>query len=152
MMSLIGMVLHFVISRSAAKFSMDELQTRLKLSSAEVAERIGKASDTPTNHGLASHLIGIERWGQRRLRSVLGEALEMGEYDQDRPNSDIPLKNLRDLFVETRQQTLALIKELKKVPGIENKMIVHNDIGSLSVRGWLFYLDSHANRESQNIK
>ena len=151
-MSLIGTILHFVISRSAARFSLDELQTRLKLSGKDVAERIEKAAETPTNHGLASHLIGIERWGQRRLRSALGEPLVKDEYDQDRPNSDIPLKTLSSLFSETRQQTVELIDELKKVPGVENKMIPHNDIGNLSVRGWLFYLDSHANRESQNIK
>ena len=151
-MSLISTILHFVISRSAAKFSLDELQTRLKLSSESVAGRIEQASDTPANRGQACHLIGIERWGQRRLRSALGEPLVMDEYDPDRPGDDQPLQALSSLFVETRQQTLALIDELKKVPGIENKLIPHNEIGDLTVRGWLFYLDSHANRESQNIK
>jgi len=151
-MSFVGTILHFVVSRSAAKFSLDELQTRLKLSSESIAERIENATDTPANRSQASHLIGIERWGQRRLRSVLGEPLVMDEYDADRPGEDQSLKALSNLFVETRQKTLALIDELKKVPGVENKMIPHNDIGNLSVRGWLFYLDSHANRESQNIK
>ena len=151
-MSFVGTILHFVISRSAAKFSLDELQTRLKLSSESVAEHIEKAADTPANRGQATHLIGIERWGQRRLRSVLGEPLEMGEYDPERPGGDQSLKALSTLFSETRKKTVALVNELKKVPGVENKMIPHNDIGNLSVRGWLFYLDSHANRESQNIK
>jgi hypothetical protein len=151
-MSLISTILHFVISRSAVKFSLDELQTRLRLSSESITECIEKAPDTPANRGQVSHLIGIERWGQRRLRTALGEPLVMGEYDADRPSEDQPLETLSNLFSETRQQTLALVDELKKVPGVENKMIPHNEIGDLSVRGWLFYLDSHANRESQKIK
>jgi hypothetical protein len=160
-MSLIGALLHFVIERSAAKLSLDELYEKLQTSSSTLTNTLEKAADTPANRAKASHIIGIERWSQRRLRTVLGEPppnsgcdarLVMDEYDRDRPDAAQSLQTLGGLFRDARKQTLALVQQLGKMRGVETKIVPHNSLGDLTVRGWLFYLDSHASREAMGIK
>ena len=151
-MSLIGKLLHFFMERSAAKSSLDDLQTRLQLATAALASRMENGADTPANRKRASHVIGIERWSQRRLRSLLGEPLVMDEYDGYRPSLDQPLKVLGGEFTAARLQTLALIQDLRKAGSVEGKTVPHNAMGDLSVLGWLYYINAHAARESQGIK
>jgi len=43
-------------------------------------------------------VIGIERWGQRRLRMLLGEPPVSDEYDSYRPGEDLSMPALRDAF------------------------------------------------------
>jgi hypothetical protein len=151
-MSLIGKLLHFVMERSAGKTNLDELQTKLQTASAGLASQMEKGADTPDNRQRASHVIGIERWSQRRLRTLLGEPLVMDEYDSYRPSPDLTLKALGAEFTAARQQTLALIQELRQANCVEGKTVPHNEIGNLSVLGWLVYINSHAAREAQGIK
>ena len=117
-----------------------------------MAAQMDTASDTPANRDRAGHVIGIERWSQRRLRTLLGEPLLMDEYDSYRPAADQPLKTLGALFKSTRQGTLDLVQELGKISGVESETVPHNEMGNLTVRGWLVYILSHAAREGQPIK
>jgi hypothetical protein len=151
-MSLIGKLLHFYMERSAAKSSLDELQTRLQLAGVRLVSRMEKGADTPADRERARHVIGMERWSQHRLRSLLGEPLVMDEYDGYRPQPDLPLITLGGEFSAARVQTLALIQELRKAGGVEGKTVPHNDMGDLSVRGWLVYLNAHSTRELQGIR
>jgi hypothetical protein len=151
-MSIIGKLLHFVMERSAGKTNLDELQTKLQAASAGLSRQMENGADTPDNRQRASHVIGIERWSQRRLRTLLGEPLVMDEYDSYRPSSDLNLKALGAEFTAARQQTLALIKELRQANCIADKTVPHNEMGNLSVLGWLVYINSHAAREAQGIK
>ncbi|MEO8167117.1 MAG: hypothetical protein ABI623_02660, partial [bacterium] len=50
-------------------------------SGAAVAERMARAADTPGNRDVAAHIIGIERWGARRLRTALGDVALADEYE-----------------------------------------------------------------------
>ena len=151
-MSLIGKLLHFVMERSAAKSSLDEMQAKLQSASAGLAGQMQNGADTPENRQRAAHIIGIECWSQHRLRSLLGQPLVMDEYDGYRPSPDLTLKALGKEFTAVRQQTLALIQELRQANCVEGKTVPHNDIGNLSVLGWLVYINSHASREAQGIK
>jgi hypothetical protein len=45
-----------------------------------------------------------------------------------------------------------LIQELRQADCVEGKTVPHNDLGNLSVLGWLVYINSHSARESQGIK
>jgi hypothetical protein len=98
-----------------------------------------------------SHVVGIERWGQRRLQVALGEPLLMDEYDNYRPARDLDWQGLQAEFQATRRETIALAQRLEQA-GAEATRVNHNSFGDLSVRGWLYYLGRHADLESRRIK
>jgi hypothetical protein len=98
------------------------------------------------------HITGIERWGQRRLQILLGEPPIADEYDGYRPGTDLTLDEQRALFRETRTATLALIDQLQAAGVGDDATAPHNDFGPLTVRGWLRYLDMHANLESKKLR
>ena len=116
-----------------------------------VAERIGWAQPTPTSIKTARHIIGMERWGQRRLEVALGKPLQMDEHHPYKPQGeDLSPADLRLEFEATRQKTLELAAQLEKKNYAEK--IPHNGIGPLSVLGWLHYLNTHAYWESRRLK
>jgi hypothetical protein len=56
---------------------------------------------------------------------------------------------MRAAFAETRAETVALARQLDE-RGIDPAMTVpHNDLGVLSVGGWLAYLVQHPDQESR---
>jgi hypothetical protein len=98
-----------------------------------------------------AHIIGIERWGQRRLRVALGEPLITDEYDSYCPSIALFWQDLREEFRTTRANTVALIRQLDDAHIDDSVGIRHNDLGILTVHGWVRYLDMHANEESKKI-
>ena len=86
-MSLIGKIIHAFIERGAGRLSINEIKTKLTETEAVITDRILKAADTPKNRDMASHLIGIERWAQKRLSVTVGEPLVIEEYDAYRPGT-----------------------------------------------------------------
>ena len=152
-MSLVGKIIHYFAERTARSLDFPTLHTRLKASGDAISGRAEQAADTPANREALRHITGIERWAQHRLHSVLdGSVVVMDEYDAYSPAADLDLKALRSTFQQARTATLALVDELQKVPGAESKTVPHNDLGALSLRGWLVYLDMHSGRESRSIK
>lgn len=151
-MSLVGKIIHFVIEKQAAKKTLSELQSNLRASASIVAERMRSAADTPTNRGQASHLTGIERWAQPRLRVFLGDKLVQDEYDSYRPSADLNMAAQAKAFSDTRAATLELIAALQKAGAPGAQTTPHNDIGQLSLRGWLMYLENHSKSESAGLK
>lgn len=146
-MSISGTLQRILIERTAARHTPGELLERLDRTGAVISERLGAAADTPGNRATAAHVIGIERWGQRRLRVALGEPLVRDEYDAYRPSEELDMAALAALFAETRQQTVALASLAAQLP--ESVTAPHNDLGDLSVAGWLVYLEGHAERETR---
>lgn len=151
-MSLIGKIIRFVIERQAAKKSLSILQSDLRASKSIVAERIRSAADTRPNRGQASHLIGIERWAQPRLRVFLGDKLLQDEYDSYRPSVDLDMAALAKAFTAARAATLELIDALQKAGTSGTQAVPHNSLGQLSLRGWLMYLENHGKSESSGLK
>jgi hypothetical protein len=117
-----------------------------------VTRRFQTGSDTTRNRQTASHIVGIERWGQQRLRSLLGEPPVMDEYDGYRPGPDCTLRELADEFPQTRQATLALLQVLadRKIP--LTQQVLHNESGLMSVGAWFVYFENHAGRESRFVR
>lgn len=138
-----------LLNLPARFMSIDSLIEKLEKSGEIVAGRITNAPETYENHKEITHIVGIERWGQQRLKVALGEPFRQEEYDGYRPPKDTPWAGLKDTFEATRQQTLELGMSLKDCdPAIR---INHNTYGPLSVRAWLFYLNIHANLTSRSI-
>jgi hypothetical protein len=132
------------------------------LSAAQMAQRLERdgrtlertfaaARDNEHNRRLLSHITGIERWGQSRLRVALGEPLVMDEYDGYRPPREASWAELQDAFRSTRQQTVALAGQLDQAIASGVK-VPHNQFGPLTVRSWLRYLDIHANMEAKKLR
>jgi len=150
-MGLIGSLLRFITERGARGHSYQSLGQRLATSGEEVADRTERMADTPKNRAQANHIIGIERWGQRRLRVALGEPLLHDEYDGYRVQGDT-VAALREAFRSTRAETLALVQQLEAAGLPPATTVPHNDMGETTLRGWLYYLTVHASRESRRLR
>jgi hypothetical protein len=150
-MSIMGSALRALVERGASKYSVEELEAHLRESGEEVTGKLAAAADSPHNREVACHVIGIERWGQSRLTTCLGRPRVDDEYDGYRPAAD-SMATLTEEFREARRDTLAQIELLRQIDGLESRTCAHNDMGELSVKGWLSYLDSHATRELRRLK
>lgn len=53
-------------------------------------------------------------------------------------------------FAEAREQTIALAHQAANLP--PSVTARHNDLGDLSVKGWLAYLEGHATRPEINLR
>jgi hypothetical protein len=141
-----------VIDRPARKKTIDELKTQLESSAKEMSERLEKRQDSPTNRRQLCHIVGIERWGQRRLRVAIGEPFLAEEYDHYRPSLESTWSELINEWGTTRKNTLALANDLSQPSTLQDLKILHNMYGLLSINGWLRYLDVHARSEMKRIK
>ena len=146
---LIGLVRRPMAERHARGKAIAELADELEVSGRDLDQRMKGRPDTPGNREAAAHWVGIERWGQRRLRVALGEPFVADTYHPYRPDVGEGFEALRAAFAETRAETVALARQLDE-RGVDPATIVrHNDLGDLSVRGWLAYLIQHPDQESR---
>ncbi len=151
-MSLVGKVLGALVERQGRGASIGEWADRLTQSGDSVARRIASAPDTPKNRDVAAHIVGIERWGQRRLRTILGEPLVRDEYNGYRPPASEDVAVLAQTFQQVRGETVALVRLLQAEGCAPTAKAPHNDLGETSILGWLSYLNGHAAMESRKIR
>jgi hypothetical protein len=135
--------------RPARKHSVVEHAARLAASGDEVRERLAGAAPTPPNVARLRHIIGIERWGQRRLRAFLGEPPTADEHHPYKPTTTEWSALLAE-FASARADTVALAGQLTTTDPA--RTVAHNQFGPLSARGWLRYIHGHARTESKLVK
>jgi hypothetical protein len=146
---LIGLVRRPMAERGARGKGLERLAAELEASAASMDARLASAGDTPGNRGAIAHWVGIERWGQRRLRVALGEPFVEDGHHPYRPDEAAGVAALRRAFAETRAETVALVGRLREA-GVDPATIVrHNDLGDLTIAGWLAYLVQHPEQESR---
>jgi hypothetical protein len=139
------------LERPFRSLSAEQMAGRLELDGRTLERTFAAAKDSPDNRKLLSHISGIERWGQSRLQVALGAPLLMDVYDSYRPSREAGWAELQDAFHRTRQQTVAVARQLG--PAVEGGVRVpHNQFGPLTVRSWLRYLDMHATWEAKKLK
>lgn len=146
---LIGAMRRPMAERHAKGKALTELAGELKASGEALDARFAQAPDSGANREALAHWIGIERWGQRRLQVALGEPLVIDAYHGYRPDKEQGMAHLRDAFAQTRADTLALIDRLQDAGVDPATTVRHNDLGDLSVAGWLAYLLQHPEQESK---
>ena len=151
-MNLIGRFFGWYMQRGSKDISIAELTTALEESKDEVADKIRQGNGTQDNRLQACHVIGLERWGQRRLEILLGEPEVSDEMDPYCPASDTSMSDLAETFEATRDDTLAIVERLRESSVAPDAEAPHNDMGDLSLRAWLFYLNGHALREAGRVK
>ena len=149
---MIGMALRPVAEWQARGRSSEAFAAALERSGKNIAARFGQASDTPGNREAVNHITGIERWGGRRLRVALGEPPVMDSYRAYRLPEESDIKALARAFADTRRQTVELALELGRTDPNLKTTVRHNDLGELSVGGWLAYLGAHAGREQFRVR
>lgn len=129
--------------------TIEQLADELEASAVTMDERMQDRPDSEMNREAIAHWIGIERWGQRRLDVALGATRVMDAYHGYRPDKEQGVEGLRHEFAETRAETVKLARRLAEKGVDPSKTIRHNDLGDLSVRGWLAYLIQHPEQESR---
>jgi hypothetical protein len=132
--------------------TLEGMAGRLAESGRSLEQRFVAAPDTPANREQLSHIIGIERWGQSRLQVPLGKPYVRDEYDGYRPPSGATWPELCAAFVEARSATVALAGQLGQAGVSPATYVPHNQIGEISVKSWLQYLNMHANFEGKRVK
>ena len=140
------------VKRPARAKSLGEWKTTLETDGVAVDQRAAAAQDPLQASKVLRHISGIERWGQRRLKIFLGGPATRDEYNDYRPGTDLTLDEQRAFFRQTRAETVALAARLQTAGIGDDAKAPHNDFGPLSARGWLRYLDLHANIESKKIR
>ena len=120
--------------------SFAQLRAKLEHSGRQVQARLEVSQPNPV---LLAHIIQIEMWGQNRLRSSLAEtAFEMDQSSKYAPDLSLDYSELRLEFDRTRQVTLELVDRLESG---EPVAVAHNQLGPMSAKAWLWYLNLHAN-------
>ncbi len=152
-----GEVKDFVVSRvleaPAGRSSYTDLGQGLERGGTALAGRAARAADTPANREVLAHIIGIERWGQDRLRAALGHAAYQSDtYHAYRPAPDASLTELQNLLSQTRSGTVDLARQLHANPPEDGDTVNHNGLGPLTAKAWLRYLTQHADLESRRLR
>jgi hypothetical protein len=127
--------------------SFAQLRAKLEQSGRQVQARLEVGQPNPV---LLAHIIQIERWGQNRLRSSLAETpFEMDQSSKYAPDLSLDWSALRLEFDRTRQVTLELVDRLELGQPV---MVAHNQLGPMSAKAWLWYLNLHANLELRRLR
>lgn len=134
--------------RPSHRHSVGEHVEMLRRSGEELRSKLRAAEPSDALRHALRHVIGIERWGQRRLRVLLGEDPVMDSHHRYLPPERASWPELLGSFDDTRAETLAIAEAL----GGEERAVRHDQFGELSARGWLRYLRGHANRELRALR
>jgi hypothetical protein len=144
--------INVLVERPARKRSYDQLITALETAGQSLMARFQTKSDTPRNREQLRHIIGIERWGQRRLQTALGSPVINDEYDGYCPAAHDDFAALCRAFQATRQESIKIARRIQATGVSKATPIRHNQFGDIAIDAWLRYLTMHAVTESKRIK
>ena len=138
--------------RPGRRYTLAEWQARLARKLEPILARAAAPKHEERAIRVLRHVIGIERWGQSRLRRLLGGPVVRDEYDGYKPDAGLAAAALRDELAATRAATIAIVQQIADAGVALDATAEHNDFGPLTTRGWLAYLNSHATRETLVIR
>ena len=141
-----------LLERPGRRWTMAAWGEKLAKNGESISHRLDKYSDSQRNRQVLSHVIGIEQWGQSRLRVGLGEPFKDEEYNSYRPSRNRSWEKLKAEFRLARKRTVALAEALDDNQVDQFMVVKHNRYGSITLGAWLRYLDMHANLEIKRIK
>lgn len=147
-----GFVAGLLLERPIGDKSYVDMAQQLEEAGQSIETRLSGKEYTEFNHRVLTHIIGIERWGQSRLRVFLGNPFVQDEYNGYRPARDMPWEELVGQFSATRAVTISLARALGDALIAPDKTVLHNQLGPLSARAWLRYLRTHASREILQVR
>lgn len=138
--------------KPANKKSYGELVQNLETNGTAIGEKTNGLMDGEFVRETMIHIIGIERWAQKRLKVFLGDAFIDEEYDKYRPDAAISIEDLRKIFLAERNETVKLAREIdaRRIP--DETKVNHNMFQDFSAKAWLHYLAGHAAQEAKALK
>lgn len=145
-------ITYILLERPYRKKELPQIAGILERSGSRLEQKMRRLDETDRNRIVLRHIIGIERWGQRRLQVALGEPLAQDEYDDYRPERQAAWQDYLADFHHTRARTVSLAHDLHEARVKLSRAIPHNQYGDLTVRGWLRYLEMHAKLESRRLR
>jgi hypothetical protein len=146
------LIVPLFVENPAQKQSFAQLTLRLEQSQTLIANRTNavKTQNLEKHRATMRHIIGIERWGTARLKVALGEAFKPDGQKDYHPDASQDLTALLEDFTSTRLETLRTAKLIEQQnPSLK---VLHNNLGELSMKGWLQYLNIHAEIESRKLR
>lgn len=151
-MSMIAKVFSTVLEWQGRKYDYAGWATAMEKDGVRLDQVFATAADSDKNRRILSHIVGIERWAQSRLRVTLGEPFKQEEYTVYRPSKDTSWETLKQQFSAGRAESIELAQQLiaNNVP--LTKKVMHNQMGDLSPRAWLRYIFMHSKFEGYRIK
>ena len=144
---LIGAALRPRVRRRARGKTLERLADQLAESRDRLMPRILAAKDTPGNREALNHWVGIERWSLARVRRWRDPPTELDRYHPYRLPEGASLEDLQEAFARTREETIALARELARSGTDPQAVVLHNDLGPLTLVEWFEYIDDHTRRE-----
>ncbi|MEM9774012.1 MAG: hypothetical protein AAF902_05495 [Chloroflexota bacterium] len=126
--------------------SVPDAAAELEASGKRNMQQLMEKMPTEHNYRKLNHLIGIERWGHRRIKTALGETAVIEEYDSYRPAFGLSWNELQDIYQVTRDETLNLANAIEEKDASDIR-VMHNEFGKITAKEWLIYLKLHANAE-----
>jgi hypothetical protein len=136
--------------KPARKLSLAEHAAAVRRSGDDLRARLAAARGSEGEAARLRHVIGIERWGLKRLRVLLGEPFVAGGHRPYLPPEGTPWEQLVRDFSAVRAETVKVAERL--AAGGPTRSVNHDQFGELSAHGWLRYLDGHARRELGGLK
>ena len=136
--------------KPALRQSLAEHAAALRESGEEINAGLAGAAGNEKQRARLRHVIGIERWGQSRLRVFLGDAFISAGHRPHLPPDSASWDELVREFGEMRAETVALAERLAAEQ--PTTTVSHNQFGELSAHGWLRYVNGHALRELRGVK
>jgi hypothetical protein len=137
------------VERPAARRGSARLVQELADGGEKLIGQLAKGKSPERAAKQARHILGIERWGQQRLRVALGDhPFERDSYHPYLPDAQLNLMGVLALLREARAETVKLGGRVA-AEGKGRVAVEHNSIGPLSADGWLRYLKVHADLEAK---
>lgn len=158
-----GAAVGALLERPAKRQGLARQVQGLQEAGKKLSARLGGAAGTPQEQEVLRHIIGLERWGGRRLRlaTEFGDAgsgvRDLQAVFSDTHHAYKPLETaswveLQEKFAATRRETVELAQRLMAKPEAAEVRVPHNDLGELTVGAWLRYLQLHASFEGRKIR
>jgi hypothetical protein len=142
----------FILERPARARGLKDYEEIFVHTGKKLADKYATADDTNNTRRVISHVIGIERWGQRRLKVAFGDAFNADEYNNYRPPREASLESLQFEFNDTRAETIDIIRRMQEQAVDLDVKIEHNQYGPLTIRAWLQYLHTHSKLKSDRLE
>ena len=73
------LIIYFLLERPGKRWTMSAWGEKLTVSGEKISHKLGKKQDSQRNRQVLSNIIGIEQWGQSRLRVALAEPFKEAE-------------------------------------------------------------------------
>jgi len=155
-MSIQSRIMHFVVGvmceRPVRGISADALLALFRASQLPFSTALQHKADTAANRTLVAHIIGIERWAQARLDQMHSGVPHQAESNAYIPTTDVSYAELVTLADTTRTASIALLNSVVTANLPLTQHVMHTDIGSLSVAGWIQYMMTHSMHEAKKLR